>query len=292
MGGGTFTSRDWGSYRSATLTKSTAENFSQKKIHKTFDPKGISVRESRDSEEHPESTAIILGLDVTGSMGMIAQHIAKESLGKLMLGIYESKPVHDPQIMVMGLGDASCDRAPIQASQFESDIRIGQQLLDLFLEGAGGGNDSESYDFAWHFAAFHTSIDCFEKRGKKGYLFTFGDELFPYGIKKNHVLTNLGYSPEKDFTGKELFDLASEKYDVFHLVVEQGNYCRGTGVEKVLKNWRNQIGFHAIPLNNYEFLSEVILSVMRVNEGEDVEDVILSWQDSSIQSTVRRALTA
>ncbi|HAO33838.1 MAG TPA: hypothetical protein DCQ84_12920, partial [Candidatus Competibacteraceae bacterium] len=58
-------------------------------------------------------------------------------------------------------------------------IRIARQLRRLWLEKGGGGNACESYTLPWYFAATHTAIDCFEKRGKKGYLFTVGDEEPP-----------------------------------------------------------------------------------------------------------------
>lgn len=289
MGGGTFTSSSWDSYSKTTRSATREQNFSRRKIHKSFDPSGIKVRESRDSAEHPQSTAIILGLDVTGSMGMIAEHIAKNSLGSLMLGIYEKQPVKDPQIMVMGIGDVACDEAPLQASQFESDIRIGQQLLDLWLEGRGGGNDSESYSLPWYFALNHTSIDCFEKRGKKGYLFTFGDEMVPETLTPAHINKVFGYSSQKSFTPQELYTSVSERYDTFHIIVEQGNFCR-SAKERVKNNWRELMGYHAVLLDNYEYLSEVILSVIRVNEGEDAEDVANSWQDVGIRKTVRHTL--
>jgi len=289
MGSGSFTSSDWSSYSRTTKSSTRAQIFKQSRIHQTFDPNGISIRESRDSVEHPKSTAIILGLDVTGSMGMIAEHIAKESLGSLMLGIYENQPVTDPQICVMGIGDVTCDEAPLQVSQFESDIRIGQQLTDLWLEGRGGGNDFESYNLPWYFAAFHTSIDCFEKREKKGYLFTFGDEMVPEALTPSHINKVFGYSSQKTHSSSELYNLASEKFDVFHIIVEQGNYARSAW-ERVKKDWRELMGYHAVLLDNYNYLSEVILSVIRVNEGENAEDVVNSWQDVSIRKTVRRAL--
>lgn len=289
MGGGTITRSSWDDYSRTTKSNTREQNFSRRQIHPTFDPKGIKIRESRDSEEHPESTAIILGLDVTGSMGMIAEHIAKESLGPLMLGIYEKQPVKDPQILVMGIGDVICDEAPLQASQFESDIRIGQQLLDLWLESCGGGNDSESYSLPWYFAAKHTDIDCFEKRGKKGYLFTFGDEMVPPSLDPSHINRVFGYSSQASYSPKELYEEASKKYDVFHIIVEQGNYARSAG-ERVKNDWRKLMGYHAVLLNEYRYLSEVILSVIRVNEGEDAEDVANSWQDVGIRKTVRRAL--
>lgn len=80
----------------------------------------------------------------------------------------------------MGIGDLSYDRFPIQASQFESDIRIAEQLEKVYFEFGGGGNFYESYTAAWYFGARHTKLDCWN-RGKKGIIITIGDErLNPY----------------------------------------------------------------------------------------------------------------
>ena len=84
--------------------------------------------------------------------------------------------------MAMAIGDAECDRAPLQVTQFEADIRLADQLRELWIEGGGGGNRGESYHLPWAFAAMRTSTDCFERRGRKGYLFTIGDEPILPGI--------------------------------------------------------------------------------------------------------------
>lgn len=92
-----------------------------------FDPKDIPVRESRDSADHPSSNAIIIGLDVTGSMSDILEGVAKK-LNVLVSEILDRKPVTDPQIMFNAIGDAMCDTTPFQATQFESDIRIAEPV--------------------------------------------------------------------------------------------------------------------------------------------------------------------
>src|SRR5947199_26507 len=56
-------------------------------------------------------------------------------------------------------------------------------LGKLFLEGGGGGQLTESYELAMYFMAQHTSMDCFEKRNQRGYLFIIGDEM-PYRVVK------------------------------------------------------------------------------------------------------------
>lgn len=289
MGGGTFTKSSWSEYSSTTRGLSREATFTQRQIHKDFDPRSVAIRESRDSEEHPVSNAILLGLDVTGSMGMIADHIAKVGLGELVLGLLETKPVTDPQIAIAGIGDAYCDRAPFQVSQFESDIRIGQQLRNLWLEGGGGGNHFESYDLTWYFAANNTAIDCFEKRGKKGYLFTFGDEMVPTAPTPAHINGIFGTSPQSGLTAEQLYAAASEKWNVFHIIVEQGNYAR-TNCPKVVSAWRSLMGFHAVRLSNYIHLAQVVQAVIRVAEGEDPDVVIASHQETDVRNTVEHAL--
>ena len=140
------------------------------------------MRESRDSKDNPKSTPVIVALDVTGSMGMLADVIAREGLGVLFNAILDLKPISDPHVMFMGVGDANCDSAPLQVSQFEADNRIVEQLTQLFIEHGGGGNNFESYNLPWYFGARHTEHDSLIKRGKRGYLFTVGDEEAPEAL--------------------------------------------------------------------------------------------------------------
>jgi hypothetical protein len=62
------------------------------------------VRECRDSEEHPNTTPIIIAFDVTGSMGSIPDNMVMNLLPKLM-GRLKEIGVPDPELMFMGVGD-------------------------------------------------------------------------------------------------------------------------------------------------------------------------------------------
>lgn len=106
---------------------SAQEMFVQRKIAPELDPKNV-IRECCDSEEHPHTKPVILALDVTGSMGGASVKVAKE-LNVIMTELYDK--VQDVEFMIMGIGDLAYDRAPIQASQFESDIRIAEQLDNM-----------------------------------------------------------------------------------------------------------------------------------------------------------------
>lgn len=123
------------------------EMFKQDRIAPELNPYNV-IRECRDTEEHPETKPVILALDVTGSMGGASVKVAKE-LNVIMENIY--KKVKDVEFLIMAIGDLAYDSAPIQASQFESDIRIAEQLDKVYFEGGGGGNAYESYTAAWYF---------------------------------------------------------------------------------------------------------------------------------------------
>ncbi|MEZ5582598.1 MAG: hypothetical protein R3F37_07385 [Candidatus Competibacteraceae bacterium] len=279
MGYARWNPSDWNNYtRSTTVGRSRAAVFSRSAIRDDFDPQRIRVRESRDSPVNPASNAVIVAFDETGSMGAIPDAFVREGLGVMVSEILNRKPVTDPHVMIMGFGDAWCDRAPLQVTQFEPDIRIAEQLKDIYLEGGGGGNGYESYNLPWYFAARKTSIDCFEKRGKKGYLFTVGDEPPPPVLTADHAYRVFGDSIERDLNSRDVLAMASRLYEVFHIVIEEGSFFRGCP-ELVREPWRELLGERVIFLSDYRRLAETIVSTMEINEGRDSRAVTESWSD-------------
>lgn len=240
-------------------TKSAREIFSQRSINNAMDPYGVNIRESRDSQEHPESIAIILALDVTGSMGSIPHHLVKEGLPKIMGKIIQSG-IKDPQLLFLAIGDHECDRSPLQVGQFESsDELLDKWLTDVYLEGGGGGNMGESYLLAWYFAGFHTSIDCFEKRKQKGFLFTVGDEPTLPDIPAGDLGNIMGDGQYETATAATLLDRAKEFYHVFHLHIRQ---TQAGSMQPTMDGWKQLMGDHLIILDRHEEVSKVIPEIM------------------------------
>lgn len=254
MGSGRWDPSAWTTYSSSVSAAPLHTIYRSTRINTELDPKGITVRESRDSADHPESTAIIVGLDVTGSMGMLAEVMAKKGLGILIEQINERKPVKDPHTMIMAIGDAHCDTTPLQVTQFEASNVLVPQLEKLFIEHGGGGNKTESYDLPWYFAAQHTSIDCFEKRNKKGYLFTIGDEEAPAGLKSFEIEHFIGDKVHENLSPQALLAMAQRMYNIFHIVAEEGSYASGRK-EDVYLSWRAMLGQHVLPLTDHTKLA-------------------------------------
>lgn len=281
MGGGTYDPSAYASYAS-TIKHTTHHSavFKSTALNAALDPKGVRVRESRDSADSPSATPLIVALDVTGSMGMIAHTLAKDGIGTLFTEVLDRKPISDPHMMFMALGDANCDRVPLQVSQFEADNRVIEQLTMLYVEGGGGGNGFESYNLPWYFAGMHTSHDAFEKRNKKGYLFTVGDEEFPNDLTPAQIKEFIGDDVEEgSLSNAALIAAAQRMYHVFHIVVEEGSHCHHHGKDRVYESWRaSPLGAqHILPLTDHTKLAEVVVSAMQVVEGADVDKVTKSW---------------
>lgn len=291
MGTGRWDSKAWDSYRDAAIKgKATVDDvFAARSLDKSLDPYKVQFRESCDSLDNPNSTPIIVGIDVTGSMGMIADNIARVGLEKLATEIYNRKPVTDPHIMFMGIGDVKYDRAPLQVTQFEADIRIAKELTKIYVEHGGGGNKSESYTLPWWFAGMHTKCDNFIKRGKKGYLFTIGDEECPRNVLKGEIEKVFGDTIQTDsMSAEDLLRLVSKQYEVFHIVIEEGSHMRYNS-DEVMESWNNILGQRVLKLADYTKLPELIVSTLQVLNGENRDSVMDSW-DGSTNLIIRNAI--
>jgi sarcosine oxidase delta subunit len=281
MGTSRWSNDDYTSYARSTnyVAKSVDEVFSHK-VGEKLDPrnvkvgkgdrKGLQLRESIISDENPNPTPIILGLDVTGSMGAVAEHIAKIELPKLMTQIHETRVVTDPHVMFMGIDDVFAQgHGALQVSYFEPDLKIVEQLRQMWLVGNGGGNGSESYDLAWYFAGRYTYLQNYEKTGKPGFLFTFGDEPAPFQtVSKEDLRTIFGPGEYESTKPADSLKMAQEKFQVFHVIVERNSS------RSVRESWTNMLGNNAIFLRDTSCLTDVVLATMAIAGGADMQEVI------------------
>lgn len=276
MGSGRFDPDSYRAFTNTTVGKSTDAIYTSRALDKDLDPKSVKIRESRDSADNPNSTPLIVAIDVTGSMGILADTIAREGLGTLFTSILDRKPISDPHVMFMAVGDANCDHAPLQVSQFEADKRIIEQLTKIYLEHGGGGNNFESYNLPWYFAAVHTAHDSMEKRGKRGYLFTVGDEEAPEDLTPSQIERFIGDTMQSKLSSRDMLEMAQRLYDVYHIIIAEGNHAR-SHLDSVQQSWQAVLGQKVITLRDHKKLAETIESAIEVAEGADHTDAVKHW---------------
>jgi hypothetical protein len=273
MGGGSWTTSSFTSYCTTTrgysasdisldgtITKamSSQEMYKSRSLDPVLSPLNV-MRECRDSAEHPCTVPVILALDVTGSMGTAAVEVAKK-LNVVMTNLYDQ--VKDVEFCIMGIGDLSCDCSPIQISQFESDVRIAEQMDKVYFEYGGGGNCYESYTAAWYMGARHTDLDCW-KRGQRGIIITMGDERINPYLPKSVLSDCTGDKVQADIDTEDLYKEVTEKYDVYHLDVNHG-WRYDSGVESSWKSLLDDKHFREVTLDN---IADTIVEIV-VNATE------------------------
>lgn len=272
MGGGSWTSTAYNSYTTtaygvdsttfSTMDYNAQEIYKNRRLAKVLNPKNI-IRQCCDSDEHPNTLPVILALDVTGSMGDASVKVAQK-LNEIMTTLYEDDTIHDIEFCVMGIGDLSYDDAPIQMSQFESDIRIAEQLDQIYFEAGGGGNHYESYSAAWYMGVNHCELDCW-KRGQKGIIITLGDELPNPYLPRHGINSTVGDSLQDDVNSKELLEEARKKFDVFHIAVNDNSTSYSYYNERynIDKEWKDFIGEENYSVETLNSLANAIINIIK-----------------------------
>jgi len=234
MGFGNFNVEKY-NIKAKQAQKTKNSGFTANKICDEFDPAKVNTRFSRRGpfNDFRDVITVLIGLDVTGSMGKIPKALLTGGLGSLMVDLQKkfNRPNENIQLCFGGIGDGKpgVDDAPWQAGHFESDIRVANQLSKLWLEGGGGGNGGESYHYVWYYAANKTHLNYVEQDKRKGILITIGDDkvhpvLTAYEIKKWLDPQYEGV----DIKNKVLLKAVRAQYHVYHIVVTDGGAYRNS----------------------------------------------------------------
>ena len=263
-------------------------------VHDLLDPKkankaGKIIRESLDSPAAPNSRAIAVLFDNTGSMSAVPR-IFLTKLDKLMTGLVKKGFVADPHIMFGAINDATCSNNPLQLGQFEGGNEMDEALSKIFLEGGGGGHITESYELALYFLARHTVLDCVTKRGQKGYLFMLGDEL-PYPVvSASQVKRFIGDDIQADIPLADIINEVREKFEIFWAIPAMTDHFND---HRVTDELQKMFGQSFMKLTNPEDVCELIISTIGVTEGYDLHSVTSALKDIGADAdSVTRATKA
>lgn len=263
---------------------------SERTVHADLDPKGVVIRESRDNEDHPDSNAVAVFFDVTGSMGAIPQ-VLQQKLPSLMDTLNDSGYLKDPQVFFGAVGDSTCDRGPLQVGQFESDNRVNTAFENMWIESGGGGSCEESYQNALYFAARHMDLDCKNKRDRKGYLFLIGDEMPYRHVSAREINRLMGDNTlQSDIPLEEIVKEAQAKFHVYMIIPTTASHGNDPRVQDI---WKKLLGQNVIFTSSIENICEIITMAVALNEGIPFDQVTQDLQKhGSTEVAVRGASSA
>lgn len=277
MGGGSYSFSASTARETSYKTQTMAQLFTQREIASEMNPANV-MRECLDSEEHPQTIPIIIGLDVTGSMGSVPRNFIQSGMSTMMGSLYDAG-LTDAQVLFMGIGDHECDRAPLQAGQFEADDQLlDRWLKEVYIESGGGGNAGESYLLAWQFAAKNTLIDSFEKRDTKGFVFTIGDEPNLRSLPRHSQETIFGsngqYVAESDHS---LLEQAMEKYNVYHIHIQRSRPFDS--------RWTELLGENLLRVQSHEDIPQLIADTVSGFAGSTTSSAVAPLDEVRVDTT-------
>ncbi len=200
----------------STSTTSNRRETRELIISPLQDPKKLR-RECLDDQFHPQTTPIVVAMDITESRKNDIR-IIFDKLGMFLGQIVMCDYASNPAISFAAVGDATAgDKFPIQSGEFEFDNRLDDSLMAIILEnGGGGGTGQESYHLMAYFYAKYSKLDC-NTRGQKGFFFFIGDEGFYPSVSKKEVKKVFGEDIPDDIDSVEVFKKLQEKYHVFFI---------------------------------------------------------------------------
>lgn len=287
MGGSTYSRDDYrtrDAHRKSTGTPTFAYHDAIRRgkasgVHPSLSPRGVKLREARDSTAHAISVPIALCNDLTGSMQSVPITLqAKEpelmglflkdrAAGKKYLG--EGYPA----IMIAGVDDyfAIGAEGALQVGQFESGIEIDDNLTNLWLTGAGGGNWGESYDLFLYFLARHTAHDHWDKRKQKAHAFIVCDEPLFAAVKAEAVEAVIGDKLQGDIPIAQIIAEVQERYFLSCIIPNQTSHYTS---QDLRDRWKAAIGAqHVLLLEDPTKICELIVSTVAMCEG------VVSYQE-------------
>lgn len=276
MGAGNWSKKSYTHATSTRASKGESTFSNTRGIHTLLDPKklnaaGENIRECLITDEHPNALPIAVMFDETGSMGSVPR-VLMEKLPNLHSLL--QKYVEDPQLLFGAIGDArNGERAPLQVGQFESDNRMDETLRNIYLEGAGGGGNHETYELAAYYLARHTRLDI-NNKGGKGFAFIIGDERTYRHVTKDIIKDYIGDDVPEDIPSEQIFNELRKKYNAYFIFIKQpygydeDDTIRPENSDSIALTWSHVMGQNIIVLDEPEAVCETIAGVLAMYEGD------------------------
>jgi hypothetical protein len=211
---------------------------------------------------------VVYAFDVTGSMGNLPKIIFDKM--PMMAGqITECGYLRDPQMSLAAIGDILSDQAPIQIAEFSLIRKLDDWLQRIWLEGNGGGQSQESYEYtAYYYARMCTLTDA-----EAPFFIITGDEGFRETLYGSDLTRHFGGKHENT----EAVDVFAELKKKFkgNVFLIRRRYS-GEDNDKIQSQWEKLLGKeYVIPLGSDQAIADVTLGLFALMSGTRTLDEYL-----------------
>ncbi len=183
---------------------------------------------------------LVVAVDVTGSMREFPKIIFEKLciLYNEVLFFLPEDLKNSFEISFAAFGDAYCDQAPLQVTDFASGPQLDLNIQSLYPEGGGGGYARETYELVAYYYAMKCELLNAQVQPRPIFIFV-GDEGYYPKVNREHIVNLIGDNPRTDVDSKEVFDLLMKKFSTYILRVEY-EYPKN---EKIIhKQWEETLG--------------------------------------------------
>ena len=199
---------------------------------RTYTDRGQPDPQLTDARKRITSSSknpLVVAVDVTGSM----QRWPFEIFDRLPL-LYNTLSQYRPdlEISFCAIGDAACDRWPLQTTDFSKGFDLERYLKALYGEG-GGGDEPESYGLFAHWLNEHVTVP----NAERPFLIVFGDATMHPTVPAGQIRHVMGDDVAQDVDSIAAWNRAARNWNTWFLRRPGGR--QGDAVEK---QWGTAIG--------------------------------------------------
>lgn len=200
---------------------------------------------------------LVLAVDVTGSMAEWPRLIF-EKLPLLYTEVQRYLP--NAEISFAAIGDATCDRVPLQAGDFNKGKELDAIVSSLYPEGGGGGGARESYELMAYYYLNNAEIP----KAKKPIFIFAGDEGFYDSIDSGLVKTYIGNDVAGSLSSMDVMAQLCKKYDTYILRKQY----ESSHESYINEQWKNALGSQKVmKLDDPKRIVDCIIGIVASTAG-------------------------
>jgi hypothetical protein len=211
---------------------------------------------------------VVYAFDVTGSMGNLPR-IIYDKMPMIAGQITECGYLVDAQMSLSAIGDILSDQAPLQVAEFSLIRKLDDWLQRVWLEGNGGGQAAESYEYTAYFYARMCDL----KDAEVPFFIITGDEGFRETLYGSDLVRHFG-GTHKNTEAADVFEELKRKFKGNVFMIRR-RYA-GEENDKIQAQWEKALGAdYVIPLGSDQAIADVTLGLFALMTGSRTLDEYL-----------------